>query len=91
MPPNWKQRTERNPAYLAWLRTQPCCLCSYPHHIQAHHTESGGMGIKGSDMSCVCVCMVCHHDIHQNGSKDAIPGLPVILERLHQKYKENKK
>ena len=55
-----KPSTPRNKKYLAWIRTLPCCLCGRPQDVQAHHSESGGMGIKGSDYSALPLCPVCH-------------------------------
>jgi len=55
-----KVKTLRNEKYKAYIRTLPCCLCGANQDIQAHHTESGGMALKGSDYSTVPECPRCH-------------------------------
>lgn len=95
MPSNWKINTQRNSMYLNWIRRQPCLKCStIPCH--AHHTESGGMGIKGSDYSAIPLCAYHHATLHATTSKRGdwtTEELKVILEELRSKYlkiKENK-
>jgi hypothetical protein len=83
---NFKQLTPRDPAYLKWIRTQPCVLCGPRINIDAHHTESGGTGIKGSDYSCVPLCPACHFYIHSLGRKNAIPNLRDVITRLRGLY-----
>lgn len=86
---NFKVKTIRDPKYLAWVRKQPCCMCGYKNFIATHHTQTGGMGIKGSDMTVVPLCMVCHADVHQ-GRKDNLPNLDSILVNLRDKYEKEK-
>lgn len=57
---NWKKKTPRDPKYLAWVRTLPCVICGKRDDIQVHHTETGGIGLKGSDYSVIPLCPVCH-------------------------------
>lgn len=83
---NFKKVTPRDPAYLAWIRTQKCVFCGRQDNIQAHHTESGGMAIKGSDYSSIPVCAIHHADIHHNGGKSAINHLRDIIIRLRADY-----
>lgn len=53
----------RSVAYRKFVASHPCCICGNPN-VQAAHTERGGMGMKGSDSSCVPLCgYPCgHHD-----------------------------
>lgn len=87
-----KQKTPRDKKYLAFVKDQPCCICGwkpsrdYSYLLHAHHTESGGMGIKGSDYSAVPLCFVHHDEIHQKGAKNNIPNLEQILKQLMVKY-----
>ena len=70
--PQPKVKTVRNLKYLAWLRQQPCQICgtgSYYNSIHAHHSTTGGMGIKGDDSLCVPLCTPCHQALHQKLSK----------------------
>lgn len=52
---------ERNPAYLAWIRTLPCCACGVEGRSEAAHVGAdGGVSMKASDLSCIPLCADCH-------------------------------
>lgn len=82
-----KVKTPRDAKYLQWLRTQPCCMCryeprdGYKYLMHAHHTTTGGMSIKGSDMEAVPLCFACHGKMDSK-RKDDIPNLDAIIKRL---------
>lgn len=59
----------RSTAYLAWVRTQPCAICSSRENIHAHHhgRAAGGMGLKTCDLHTVPLCPGCHQAWHQRG------------------------
>ena len=52
----------RNPRYLAWIRTQPCCVCGITRGIEASHTGPRGIGQKSPDSSAIPLCAK-HHRI----------------------------
>lgn len=60
-----KAKFERGPEYKAWIRTLPCLLAwvagGCEGRIEAAHLQRGGMGIKGSDASCIPLCGMRHH------------------------------
>lgn len=56
----------RSEKYLAYIRSLPCCVCDRPD-TQAHHTEAGGVAMKGSDLSCIPLCPICHAKAHAEG------------------------
>jgi hypothetical protein len=80
-------KTPRNMDYLKYIRTQPCCQCGIRYNIHAHHTETGGMGIKASDYSCVPMCSNCHTILHDTTRKDNIRNVQQIIARLLANYK----
>lgn len=84
-----KSKTDRNTKYLAFVRKQFCCICGDDRNIHAHHTESGGVGLKGSDYSAVPLCPKCHVKIHNSGRKDSIPCLDKILSILKNRWEES--
>lgn len=51
---------DRDSKYLEFIRKQQCCVCPVSVGVHAHHTESGGMGMKSSDYCCVPLC-ADHH------------------------------
>src|SRR5689334_23277870 len=53
-------KPQRNPRYLAWIRTQPCCVCGSTRGIEASHTGPHGLGRKSSDSSAIPLC-ARHH------------------------------
>lgn len=65
----------RSPAYLAWVRTLPCCVCGKPA-IAAHHLigmwNLSGMGLKAADTFVMPVCDgpgdTCHRQIHSDAA-----------------------
>ena len=62
-----KPVTDKDPKYLAWIRKQPC-VTTGKTPCEAHHTETGGMGMKGSDYSALPLCHTEHKLCHQVGA-----------------------
>lgn len=65
-PPRRLARPDADPAYLAWVRTQPCCLrsdaCEGP--IEAHHAgKNPGVAMKAPDATAVPLCRRHHRQI----------------------------
>ena len=59
-----------------------------PPRAEAHHTETGGMGMKGSDHATVPLCRICH-DVHDRLGKETFWigwDLKSIIGRLREKY-----
>jgi hypothetical protein len=60
--------TPRNPEYLAFIRSKPCCACGRP--AEAHHALGRrGVGVKPSDFGCVPLCREHHRECHEKGTK----------------------
>ncbi len=56
-----------DPAHLAWIRSQPCCMCGFDFRgmIDAHHSTVGrGLSRKTSDREAMPLCTWCHRDFH---------------------------
>jgi hypothetical protein len=53
-------KPQRNPRYLAWIRTQPCCVCGITRGIEASHTGTHGLGQKSPDSSAIPLCAKHH-------------------------------
>jgi hypothetical protein len=53
----------RNPAFLSWIRSQPCgrCGCSAPS--DPHHIFGSSVSLKSSDIFTIPLCRACH-DAH---------------------------
>ena len=49
-------KPQRNPRYLAWIRTQPCSVCGSMRSIEASHTGPHGIGQKSADTSAIPLC-----------------------------------
>ena len=76
-----KDPKDRDPEYREFVRQFDCVVMGCKgKEIHAHHAETGGMGIKGSDYSCIPVCPNHHtggnESIHQCG--------PSIFEMIHK-------
>lgn len=69
-----RQPREEDPAYLAYVRTLPCLICSRPGsdpaHLRAGARQYGkpptGMGEKPSDCWVLPLCRTHHDDQHRN-------------------------
>lgn len=61
----------RSPAYLSFVRQQPCWFCSSTEAVHAHHhgrkRGGGGMGIKTCDLQAVPLCARHHDEWHRTG------------------------
>jgi len=55
-----------DPAYLAWVRTNPCCRCGAIPPNHAHHEILNGRGKsqKAPDSRTLPLCAQCHDDFH---------------------------
>ena len=48
--------------YRDYVRGLKSCAVN-PNHEgpwESHHLDKGGMGTKGSDLMCICMCRDCH-------------------------------
>lgn len=73
-----KQVTDRDEEYKEFVRNIPCLVCGKPS--RAHHLEVNGIGIKGSDYSCVNLC-----DNHHTIKDESIHKLGTVnFERYHE-------
>ena len=59
-------KPQRNPRYLAWIRTQPCLVCGSNRWIEAAHTGPHGLGQKSPDSSAVPLCAWHHRTGHDS-------------------------
>ena len=53
-------RPGRNPAYVRWIRSQPCSVSGRNWNIEAAHTGPHALGRKADDLSCIPL----HRDFH---------------------------
>jgi hypothetical protein len=61
-----KEKTYYSEDYLDFIKAQPCIIehdepCR--GDIVAHHTASGGVGMKGSDLSTIPLCDIPHNEV----------------------------
>lgn len=61
----------RSPAYLAWIRSLPCCVCGAPPQSEASHHGPRGVSQKATDLRAVPLCGDDHRHWHQHGT---LPG-----------------
>jgi len=89
MIPDPKPKTDKDPAYLRWVRKQPCVITGRTP-CEAHHTETGGMGMKGSDYSAVPLYWTEHRNAHAMGANVfwACHDLDEIIARLLDRYEK---
>jgi hypothetical protein len=61
-----KPKTYRSEKYKAFVRKQPCIACGRSP-CDHHHTDVGGMGMKGTDLSGVPLDREHHSEIESMG------------------------
>lgn len=89
MKPQPKPRTIRDPKYIRFVRSLPCCQCGSTQYVDSHHTKTGAIGLTGDDTSCVPLCRECHSTLHQKHAKAGYwkeDELTALLERLYVCY-----
>ena len=59
--------TIRDETFLDYIRDQPCAVCTAPAPSDPHHLDSGVMGSKGDDWTCVPLCRTHHREYHDHG------------------------
>ena len=70
-------------AYLEYVRSLPCTVCrmeSLPHHEKIDK-DSGGVGMKVSDLDCIPLCNTHHQELHSRGVQTFWNNRP-FLDRL---------
>jgi hypothetical protein len=86
-------KPQRNPRYLAWIRTQQCCVCGSRRAVEASHTGPHGIGQKSPDSSAIPLCAKHHRtgvdSYHRLGprkfSEHHRLDIPSIVRRLNLK------
>ncbi len=79
--------TPRSQEYLRFVRTLPCAVTGKTPS-DPHHTLVRGMGIKGSDFSCIPLCREAHTYLHDHGLDEfqryyGINVAEVVADTLH--------
>lgn len=63
-------KRKRDPAWLAFIRSLPCCMCLKMPPSEAHHSlaHKPGMSMKATDHETMPLCgpwpFGCHYDLH---------------------------
>ena len=86
-------RPQRNPRYLAWIRTMPCCVCGSTRGIEASHTGPRGLSQKSSDFSAIPLCSQHHRtgndSYHRLGPRQFSErhklDIPALVRKLNAK------
>ena len=63
-----KPKTDKDPKYLAWVRKQPCVITGRTP-CEAHHTQTGGTAMKGSDYAALPLYFEMHREHDRVGKK----------------------
>jgi len=89
-----KVKIPRSEEYLNWIRAKKCIVCfGSPSH--AHHTETGGTGLKGSDYSAVPLCRLHHREVHDMGKvtfqEEYEIDFPLEVRYLNEEWEKLKK
>jgi hypothetical protein len=75
--PMFKVARIRDPAHMAFVRTQRCAVpyCQRgpidSHHLTAGHGEGKARGLKASDRFCAPLCHHHHMQLHARGDERA--------------------
>ncbi len=90
-----KEGPERDFAYMAWVRLQPCCvpLCKTRHPVHAHHAVHKSQ--QGTDRTCVPLCPF-HHLVEYHGKFGSVEkaeeawgiNLIEVAKKMSQSYEK---
>ena len=71
MPADPKKPPYKNEFYIEYLRDVGCCVpgCNKLCDQTPHHMDTGGIGMKGSDLITLRICGIHHEEIHRSPSK----------------------
>jgi hypothetical protein len=61
-----RDKPERNPAYLRFIRRFPCIGCGTTRGIEAMHSGPHGLSQKASDLTALPGCHECHREYDKN-------------------------
>ena len=86
-------KPQRNPRYLSWIRTQPCCVCGSKKAVEASHTGPHGLGQKSPDSTAIPLCAKHHRtgadSYHRLGPREFAQkhnlDIPAIVRKLSLK------
>ena len=82
-------KTTRDPEYLKFIRSLPCCVCFRTRTIETAHVGRRGMGQKSSDRETIPLCSLHHREQHRIGlrqfSRDYELNIPQLLAQLNEK------
>jgi hypothetical protein len=68
---------DRDPRYLAFVRSHACCSCGSQEDVEAHHWArrgQKGLATKPSDFRTVPLCRRCHDTFHATGELPRMNG-----------------
>jgi hypothetical protein len=100
-----RRGTEPDEAYLRWIRTQSCVVCSlcavrvarYAAHMEAAHVGERGLGQKCPDRQAIPLCAYHHrigpHSNHVLGRKFWLHWQLdrfELIAKFNRKYEEEK-
>ena len=79
----------RDPEFLKFIRSLPCCVCFRTRTVEAAHVGRRGMGQKSSDRETIPLCSLHHREQHRIGlrqfSRDYELDIPALLTALNEK------
>ena len=83
----------RNPGYLQWIRSLPCCVCRTTRAVEAAHTGPRGLSQMSSDLSAIPLCRRHHRtgndSYHKLGPRSFAEvhqmNVPAMVARLSAK------
>ena len=79
----------RDPEFLEFIRSLPCCVCFRTRTVETAHVGRRGMGQKSSDRETIPLCSLHHREQHRIGlrqfSRDHELNIPQLLAQLNEK------
>lgn len=84
-----REKPERNPAYLRFVKRFPCAGCGRTWTVDPCHTGPHGIGQKSSDKSAIPLCRNCHDRFDEDprgfAEKHGL-DIPAVIERLNRAF-----
>lgn len=76
---------ERSPAYLEFVRGEPCCNCQAKPRSDPHHEGKKGVGQKVRDTRTVPLCRTCHRTYTDTNCLPQVVAPGVVGHELRER------
>ena len=79
----------RDPKYLEYIRSLPCCITEKTGSVDPHHVFTGGVSLKCSDYFTIPLDHEKHEELHRIGKESFILKYDINIKNILLKCMAN--